>query len=106
LPSSLGLLCTRGLVRIGTELKGMVVMGGIAPDAWPPPPDVVRAIAARHGVTPEVFEAHLHEVYHIDAAQRARLLLLVQRIANVVAHIANERVILVDKLAAIAQLTR
>lgn len=105
-PGSLGLLCARGLVRIGTELKGMVVMGGIAPEDWPPPPEEVRAIAERHRVAPEVLAAHLHEVYVLDATQRARVLVLVQRIANVIAHIANERVTLMDKLAAIAQLTR
>jgi excisionase family DNA binding protein len=106
LPSSLGLLCTRGLIRIGTELKGMVVMGGIAPDDWPPPPEEVRAMAAQHGVAPEALVAHLHEVYYLDAAQRTRLLALVQRIANVIAHIANERAVLMHRLAAIAQLTR
>lgn len=106
LPSSLGLLCARGLVRIGTELKGMVVIGGIAPDDWPPPPEEVRSIAERHGVAPELVAAHLHEVYHLDAAQRAQVLVLVQRIANVIAHIANERVVLMSKLAAIARLTR
>jgi excisionase family DNA binding protein len=70
LPGSLGLLCARGLVRIGPELKGMVIMGGIAPDSWPPPPEEVRAMAAKHGVEPEVLTAHLHEVYHLDATQR------------------------------------
>jgi len=105
-PSSLGLLCARGLVRIGTQLKGMVVIGGIAPDDWPPAPDEVRAIAERHGVAPEVVSAHLHEVYYLDASQRARVLVLVQRIANVIAHIANERFTLMEKLAAIARLTR
>jgi excisionase family DNA binding protein len=105
-PSSLGLLCARGLVRIGPELKGMVIVGGIAPDNWPPPPEEVRTMAAQHGVEPELLAAHLHEVYHLDATQRPRLLSLVQRIANVVAHIAGERVVFVGKLAAIAELTR
>ncbi len=106
LPSSLGLLCARGLVRIGSELKGMIIMGGIAPENWPPPPEEVQAMALRHGVEPETLIAHLHEVYYLDETQRARLLALVQRIANVIAHIANERVTLMGKLAAIAQLTR
>jgi excisionase family DNA binding protein len=104
LPSSLGLLCARGLVRIGSELKGMVIMGGIAPESWPPPHEEVQAMALRHGVEPEMFSEHLHEVYYLDPTQRARLLVLVQRIANVIAHIANERLTLMGKLAAIAQL--
>ncbi len=106
LPSSLGLLCVRGLVRVGNELKGMVIMGGIAPDDWPPSPEEIQAIAARHGVDAELLAAHIHEVYYADAAQRARLTDLVQRIADVIAHIANERRALMAKLAAIAELTR
>lgn len=106
LPTSLGLLCVRGLVRIGNELKGMVIVGGIAPDDWPPPPEEIRAIAARHGVDADLLAAHIHEVYYLDAAQRIRLVHMVQRIADVIAHIANERRSLTERLAAIAQLTR
>ncbi|MGC8879498.1 MAG: PocR ligand-binding domain-containing protein [Anaerolineae bacterium] len=106
LPTSLGLLCVRGLVRIGNELKGMVIMGGIAPDDWPPPPEEIQAIAARHGVDVDLVAAHIHEVYYVDAAQRVRLVHLVQRIADVIAHIANERRTMMEKLAIIAQLTR
>lgn len=106
LPTSLGLLCVRGLVRIGNELKGMVIMGGIAPDDWPPPPEEIQAIAARHGVDADLLAAHIHEVYYLDAAQRTRLVHMVQRIADVIAHIANERRSMMEKLAAIAQLTR
>ncbi|MGQ9502873.1 MAG: PocR ligand-binding domain-containing protein [Anaerolineae bacterium] len=106
LPTSLGLLCARGLVRIGNELKGMVIMGGIAPDDWPPPPEEIQAIAAHHGVDADLLAAHIHEVYYLDNAQRTRLLQLVQRIADVIAHIANERRTMAGKLAAIAQLVR
>ncbi|MCS7259441.1 MAG: PocR ligand-binding domain-containing protein [Anaerolineae bacterium] len=106
LPTSLGVLCVRGLVRIGNELKGMVIMGGIAPDDWPPPPEEIQAIAARHGVDADLLAAHIHEVYYVDASQRTRLVHTVQRIADVIAHIANERRTLMEKLAAIAQLTR
>ena len=106
LPTSLGLLCTRGLVRIGNELKGMVIMGGIAPDDWPPPPEEIQVIAAHHGVDADLLAAHIHEVYYLDATRRAQLLQTVQRIADVIAHIANERWKLMEKLAVIAQLTR
>ena len=34
--SFLGLLCARGLIRVGKELEGMVFIGGIAPYDWPP----------------------------------------------------------------------
>ncbi len=103
--SRLELLCARGMVRVGTELKGMVVVGGIAPDDWPPSPDKVQAMADEFGVHPEVLSAHLTEVYYLDEAQRAWVLSFVQRIANIVSHIADERNTLVGKLHSIAKLT-
>ncbi len=42
--SHLGLLCARGLIRVGTELKGMVVAGCVAPDVWPPSEEEVQAV--------------------------------------------------------------
>jgi excisionase family DNA binding protein len=90
-PSHLGLLCARSLVRVGTELKGMVIVGGIAPENWPPSPEQVQAIAAEFGISPETMSAHLNEVYYLDDPNRAKVLSLMQRIADVVAHIINER---------------
>lgn len=105
-PSHLGLLCARGLVRVGTELKGMVVVGGIAPKKWPPSPEAVQTMAAEFGVEPDQLTAHLSEVFYLDEAEQAKILTTVQKVANIIAHIVNERNQLMGKLAAIAQLTR
>lgn len=35
------MLCARAFIRVGAELKGMVVAGCVAPENWPPPPDFV-----------------------------------------------------------------
>jgi excisionase family DNA binding protein len=102
----LGLRCARGLIRVGTELKGMVVIAGIAPDNWPPRPDQVRAIAAELGTTPEKVAAHLAEVFYLNEAEQAKALVFVQKIANIIAHIADERNRFMGKLEAIAQLIR
>ena len=104
-PSHLGLLCARGMVRIGAELKGMVMVGGIAPDNWPPSPDEMQAIADDLGVAPDVLAAHTTEVFYLDEHKRAWVLSFVQRIANIVSHIASERYTLVGKLESIAKLT-
>jgi ligand-binding sensor protein len=104
-PSHLGLLCARGLIRVGTELKGMVVVGGIAPSDWPPAPDEVEAMAAELGVPLQTLSDRLNEVFYLGEVERTRVLSFVQRIANIVAHIVNERHILMGKLEAIAQLT-
>ena len=105
-PSHLGLLCARGLIRVGTELKGMVIVGGIAPDDWPPTPEELQVIAAEFGVSPETLEPHLDEVFYLSNRERAEILPFVQRIANIIAHIATERNTFVGKLNAIADLTR
>ena len=34
--SHLGLLCARSMIRVGTELKGMVIAGCNTPKQWPP----------------------------------------------------------------------
>ena len=104
--SHLGLLCARGMIRVGAALKGMVFMGGIAPKQWPPSPEQIRDMATEFGVQPETLEAHLNEVYFLDDDEQARVLTFVQRIANIVAHIASERNGFMNKLDAIAQLTR
>ena len=105
-PGHLGLLCARGMIRVGTELKGMVIAGGIAPDDWPPNTAEVKAIAAEFGVNSDLLTSHLNEVFELDEVERARILSFTQRIANVMAHIANERNTLMSKLESIAKLAR
>jgi len=104
-PSNLGLLCARGLIRAGNELKGMVFMGGIAPETWPPASEEVRAIADHFGLEPDLIEAHLNEVHRLDKPARDRALSFVQRIADVVSHIVEDRNALYSRLQAIASLT-
>ena len=97
-PSHLGLLGARGLIRLGSELKGMVVVGGIAPEAWPPTPSQIQAMATEFKVKPESISPYLSEVFFLSQAEQTRLLSFTQRIANIVAHIASERQSLRGKL--------
>jgi PTS system nitrogen regulatory IIA component len=90
-PNHIGLLCARGLIRVGAALKGMLFVGGIAPANWPPTPEQAQQIAARLGMTPEMLAPHLDEVFYLDSAGQARILSFVQRIADIIAHIVNER---------------
>jgi excisionase family DNA binding protein len=98
-PSHLGLLGARGLIRVGSELKGMVVVGGIAPEAWPPTCFQIQAMATEFKVKPERISPYLSEVFFLNQAEQTRLLSFTQRIANIVAHIASERQSLRGKLA-------
>jgi excisionase family DNA binding protein len=102
--SHLGLLCARGLIRVGTELKGMVVMGCIAPDNWPPAAEKIGEMAAEFDVAPEKIAAHVNEAFYLDKAERARVLSFIQRIADIVAHIVTERHSLMGKLESISAL--
>ncbi len=102
--SHLGLLCARGLIRVGTELQGMVVAGCVTPDVWPPSEDEVKQMAAEFGVAPTLLKPRLHEVFHLDEDQKTAVLSSVQRVANIVAHIVDERQELLGRLDTIAGL--
>jgi len=103
--SHLGLLCTRGMIRVGSELKGMVVAGCIAPEEWPPSSAELSAMAEEFGVPVEQLAEAQEQVYFLNESERGRVLTFIQRIANVIAHIVNERMTLVSRLQAIADLT-
>lgn len=102
--SRLGLLGSRGLVRIGAELKGMAIFGGVAPDDWPPAPEQVADTAAVFGLPLEALTPHLHEVFYLDQAQQTLVLSMVQRIADILAHLATEQGTMAGKLELIADL--
>ena len=103
-PSHMGLLCARSFVRVGSELKGMVMVGGIAPHPWPPASDELEGIAEAFGVPFDIVKNHVHEVYQLDEAGRNRVLDFLPRIAQMLSHIANERTNHLAKLDAIATL--
>lgn len=102
--SHLGLLCARGLIRVGTELQGMVVAGCLAPDEWPPSEGEVVQMAGEFGIAPTMLKPRLHEVFRLDKEEKAAVLATVQRVANIVAHIVDERQELMGRLDTIANL--
>ena len=102
----LGLLYTRGLIRAGTDLTGMVIVGGIAPENWPPVAAEIERLACVLGVVPESVAQRVSEVYRRNAIDLRKVLAFVQPIADVVAHMVDERMNMVARLEAIAQLTR
>jgi len=104
-PNELGVLCARGLIRHGRELKGMLFAGGIAPETWPPSAEERAAIAARMGLAPDYLAAHVDEVHSLSPAARQRALEFVQRIADIISHILEDRSALTTRLQAIASLT-
>lgn len=90
---------------MGTELKGMVLSGCIAPYEWPPSPAELDSIATSFDVSRELMAQHVTDVYYLDDVQRERVLAVLPRIATLIAHIVDGRRILVDMLDAIASLS-
>lgn len=104
--SHLGLLCARGLIRTGSEIKAMLVVGGIAPQQWPPDAQQIECIAAGLELAPDLLRQHIDQVHRLDPAEQARVLPFVQRIADIFAHIAQERLEFSSRLQRIAEISR
>lgn len=103
-PSHMGLLCARSYIRVGTELKGMVLAGGIAPEDWPPESEALETIAESFAVPADVVKSHVHEVFRLDEDGRQRVLAFLPRMAQMLSRIATERTNHLAKLEAIATL--
>jgi excisionase family DNA binding protein len=89
--SEMGLMCARGLIRVGAELKGMVVVGGIAPDNWPPSAEHAAELADLFGVRPETVAVNFDLVFRMDRAAQERALRYVQRMADVFSQMVQDR---------------
>ncbi len=103
-PTHLGFLCARSLIRVGDELKGVVIAAGVAPDQWPPDADGIAAIAEETGAPVEAIAPHIGEVHHLNPQERKRALQLLPRIGMLLSHLASERGRLMGRLEAIAVL--
>ncbi len=103
-PSHIGFLCSRGFIRVGSELKGMVIVGGVATHDWPPSEERLAALAADLGMPADDLIAHADEVYYLDDAHLQWILSLLPSVGTLFSHLADERGNLVTKLEAIASL--
>lgn len=103
-PTPLGFDCARGLVRSGSELSAMVVVGGVEPEAWPPSPERIAELADGLSVDAATMAAHIGEVHRLDAKERGRVLDLLPRIGTLISRLADERGRPVSKLDTIAAL--
>ncbi len=103
-PSHLGLLCARSYLRVGSELRGIILAGGIAPGQWPPSAAEIEQISAEFGVDTDLVADHIDDVFHLDAGQQQRVAALLPRLARFLSEVVNERKQLLSKLDAIAAL--
>ena len=104
LPSHLGFLCARSFIRVGSGLAGMVIVGGVAPNVWPPGDSEIAAVAAETGIAEEVIRNHMNEVYWIDQAHQDWIVRNLSRVSDLISHLADGHGRLIQKLDTIAAL--
>jgi excisionase family DNA binding protein len=97
-------LCARSFIRVGNELLGMVIVGGLAPEVWPPDAAHIESIADELGVATELVAEHIDEVFYLDSSEQQRILDLLPGFAVVLSHMAENAGQLVGRLDAIASL--
>jgi hypothetical protein len=104
-PGFAGLLCARALVRMGNELKAMVVVFGVAPPEWPPVQEFTQELAHSLRIDPDQLQGAFESVFTLTLAEQKKVLITIQRIADILAHIGNERRVLLGRLSDIARLS-
>lgn len=104
LPSHLGFLCARSFIRIGTNLAGMVIVGGVAPEQWPPTDEEIAAVATETGTPLDTIHDHIKEVYWIDVAHQDWIVRNLSRVSDLISHLADGHGRLVQRLESIAAL--
>ncbi len=106
LPSHLGFLCARSFIRVGANLAGMVIVGGVAPETWPPDETEIAAVAVETGTPEQVIREHINEVYWIDIPHQDWIVRNLSRFSDLISHLADGHGRLVQKLETIAALAR
>lgn len=104
MPSHLGFLCARAFIRVGPELVGMLIVGGVTPKQWPPPTERLEHIAEELELSPDLLTRHVDEVYFLDEAHQQWVLRLLPRFGDLISRLATARSQLLSKLDAIAAL--
>ena len=103
-PSHLGFLCARSFIRIGSNLAGMVIVGGVAPEQWPPSEGEIAAVAAETGTDQASILEHVNEVYWIDQQHQDWIVRNLSRVSDLISLLADGHGRLVQKLDSIAAL--
>jgi excisionase family DNA binding protein len=89
--SHLHFLCARAFVWVDRTPIGMVVVGGVTPDQWPPASEQLQAIADELNVPIDVVEAHVHETFDLTSEQRHWVLRVLPEIVDMVSLLASAR---------------
>jgi len=102
IPSHLGFLCARSFIRVGAQLTGMVIVGGVTPSVWPPPVDQLGLIARELSVDPDLLLDVADQTWNVDLERQEWILSVLPRVADLISQLASARSQLLTKLDAIA----
>ena len=105
-PDPLGLLWGRALIQHGDQLRAISIVGGIAPQEWPPGDGRVLELATELAVPEPTLHSAIDRVHRTDTTSMERLLPFIHRIGDILEHIVAERVEIVDRMESIAELSR
>ncbi|MCP3934627.1 MAG: helix-turn-helix domain-containing protein [Actinomycetia bacterium] len=102
--SHLGFLCARSFIRSGSTLAGMVIVGGVAPEVWPPPEGELEAIAAETETPIDTIRNHILEVSWIDKPHQDWIVRNLSQVSDLISRLADDHGRLVERLDTIAAL--
>jgi len=105
-PSHLGFLCTRTFARVDHQPVGMLLIGGVTPAEWPPPPVTVARIAEGIGVPAATIEAAIDGTYDVPPHRQRWMLSTLPQVGDLVSQLLAAQSRLTSKLDAIADLVR
>jgi hypothetical protein len=83
----------------------MVIVFGVAPKDWPPTPEMTQELAASLKIPAGELSAVFERAFTLTPDQQKTVLVTIQRIADILAHIADERLTLLRRLSDIARLS-
>ncbi len=105
-PAMGGLLCARALVRMGSQLKAMVIVFGVAPPSWTPEDELLEDLAEELALDPVRLKQALSAAVYLTHNEQQKVLVTLQRVADLLAHLSNERLALLNRLAEIQRLSK
>jgi excisionase family DNA binding protein len=92
----LGFLCARTFVWVDLKPVGMIVVGGVTPPSWPPPPALVESIADEIGIPANSLITRVGETWDLDVPEQRRVLRLLPQMGDLVSQLVTSHRHLVD----------
>lgn len=103
-PSHLGFLCARTFIWVDLQPVGMIVVGGVTPSTWPPPPEHLAAVAAETGVSATRLAEAVPDTFDVPAERQRWILRMLPQVGDLISQLASARCQLLARLDAIAAL--